>query len=88
MVAGSSPATRAKDRIMANVVKYIEESYQELVHKVTWPNWSEIRESAILVFIASLIIAGLVKLMDFVFGVTDGEYWKGIIGFVYELLNS
>lgn len=77
-----------KDRIMANVVKYIEESYQELVHKVTWPSWSEIRESAILVFIASLIIAGLEKLMDFVFGVTDGKYWKGIIGFVYELLNS
>lgn len=91
MAVGSSPTTRAKEKIMASIVKYVEESYQELVHKVTWPTWAEIRESAILVFIASLIIAGLVWLMDYVFGVqntdADGGWWKGVIGFIYQALN-
>ncbi|MFT4779143.1 MAG: preprotein translocase subunit SecE [Flavobacteriales bacterium] len=71
---------------MAGIKSYIEESYQELVHKVTWPSWKELQESAVLVFIASLIIAGVVFLMDYVFGVNPGEdvLWKGLIGFLYE----
>jgi preprotein translocase subunit SecE len=46
---------------------YIQESYDELVHKVTWPTWSELQSSAIVVSIASLIIALIVFLMDFSF---------------------
>jgi len=67
---------------MAGIKSYIEESYQELVHKVTWPSWKELQEAAVLVFIASLIIAGVVFLMDYVFGVNPGEdvLWKGLIG--------
>jgi preprotein translocase subunit SecE len=76
---------------MAGIGKYMEESYDELVHKVTWPSWKELQESSVLVFIASLIIAGLVFLMDFVFGVQnsgdDGSWWKGIIGFIYEFIT-
>lgn len=74
---------------MANsIVTYVEESYQELVNKVTWPSWKELQEASVLVFIASLIIAGLIFLMDYVFGVNPGEdvFWKGIIGFLYEYL--
>jgi preprotein translocase subunit SecE len=49
------------------VQSYIQESYDELVHKVTWPTWSELQNSAIVVSIASLIIALIVFLMDFSF---------------------
>jgi preprotein translocase subunit SecE len=53
---------------MANkVVTYIQESYDELMHKVSWPTWSELQGSAIVVSIASLIIAILVFAMDEVF---------------------
>jgi len=34
------------------------------MHKVSWPTWSELQGSAIVVSIASLIIALVVFLMD------------------------
>jgi preprotein translocase subunit SecE len=43
---------------------YARESYDELVHKVSWPTWSELQNSAIVVSIASLIIALIVFAMD------------------------
>jgi len=43
---------------------YAKESYDELIHKVSWPTWSELQNSAIVVSIASLIIALIVYLMD------------------------
>jgi preprotein translocase subunit SecE len=46
---------------------YAKESYEELVHKVSWPTWSELQNSAIVVSVASLIIAFVVYLMDFSF---------------------
>ncbi|MCK4569805.1 MAG: preprotein translocase subunit SecE [Bacteroidales bacterium] len=46
---------------------YIEDSYDELIHKVSWPSWSELQNSAIVVSIASLIIAFVVYLMDISF---------------------
>jgi preprotein translocase subunit SecE len=51
---------------MANskVAAYFKESYDELMHKVSWPSWSELQGSAIVVSIASLIIAMVVFLMD------------------------
>lgn len=49
---------------MSKITDYIKESYDELKHKVSWPSWSELQESAIVVSIASLIIAIVVYLMD------------------------
>jgi preprotein translocase subunit SecE len=46
---------------------YFKESYDELVHKVSWPSWSELQGSAIVVSVASLIIALVVFMMDEVF---------------------
>ncbi|HBZ20740.1 MAG TPA: preprotein translocase subunit SecE [Bacteroidales bacterium] len=43
---------------------YFRESYTELVHKVTWPTWSELQNSGVLVLVATLIIAVIVALMD------------------------
>ena len=48
----------------SKVANYFSESYDELVHKVSWPTWSELQGSAIVVSIASLIIAFVVFLMD------------------------
>ncbi len=39
----------------------------ELLYKVTWPTWEELQSSAIVVLIASLIIALIVFLMDSAF---------------------
>jgi preprotein translocase subunit SecE len=51
-----------------SVKGYFKESFTELFHKVTWPTWAELQNSAILVMVATLIIALIVSAMDFSFG--------------------
>jgi len=46
------------------IIEYAKESYDELLHKVSWPTWSDLQSSAIVVSIASLVIAFVVYLMD------------------------
>ena len=46
---------------------YCKESYNELVHKVSWPTRSELSSSAVVVLTASLLIALVVFLMDSAF---------------------
>lgn len=48
-------------------INYVKESYEELTTKVSWPTWKELYNSAIVVSIASLIIALVVFLMDYSF---------------------
>jgi preprotein translocase subunit SecE len=52
---------------MSKFKTYINETTNELLHKVSWPSWSELQSSAIVVAIASVIIALLVFAMDFTF---------------------
>ena len=49
------------------VANYCKESYDELVHKVSWPTRKELSSSAVVVLYASLLIALVVFAMDFVF---------------------
>jgi len=49
------------------IFNYFKESYDEWMHKVSWPTWSELQNSAIVVSVASLIIAIVVYLMDISF---------------------
>ena len=66
-VGRSSLSSRANFYKMKKVVAYIKESYDELVHKVSWPTYSELSSNAVAVLYASLIIAVLVFLMDLCF---------------------
>jgi preprotein translocase subunit SecE len=56
-----------KKMAKSKISEYIQESYDELMHKVSWPTWSELQSSAVIVSIASLIIALVVFLMDISF---------------------
>jgi preprotein translocase subunit SecE len=67
LAVGSSPASRAKKDFMSKIKTYFEESYNELMHKVTWPTWSDLQSSAILVMISSVIIALVIFAMDITF---------------------
>jgi preprotein translocase subunit SecE len=49
---------------MANVLEFFKESYEEMMHKVTWPTWGELQNSAVVVLVASIIIALLILAMD------------------------
>jgi preprotein translocase subunit SecE len=46
---------------------YIKESYDELINKVSWPSWSELQSSSIVVAIATVIIALIIYVMDLIF---------------------
>ena len=47
--------------------KYVKESYNELVNKVTWPTFPQLQSSTIVVMVASVIFAVVVLAMDVTF---------------------
>jgi preprotein translocase subunit SecE len=63
---------------MLKLKQYINESFSELVNKVTWPTWSELTGSAIVVLVASIIIALVVFVMDSVFTWGIGNLYKSL----------
>lgn len=56
---------------------YMRESYNELVHNVTWPSFSTLQTNTILVLVGSGIFALLIFVMDVV--------WKFVTNNVYDL---
>jgi preprotein translocase subunit SecE len=56
---------------------YLQEAYDELIHKVTWPTWKELQSSALVVMVASFIISLLIFVMDLGF--------RNIMSFIYGL---
>ena len=74
---GAKISTIEKTTTNMKFVENLKESYTELVHKVSWPTSKELSKSAVLVLIASIILALIVWLMDFCF--------ESIMTFVYGL---
>jgi len=68
-----------KLKVMAAIITYLKESYDELMNKVTWPSWKELQESTVLTFISMIVLGALIFLMDFAFG-------KGIIKMIYDFI--
>lgn len=52
---------------MEKLKSFVAESYDEMKHKVTWPKYSELQRSSILVLVASLIFAITIGLIDLAF---------------------
>ncbi|MBR8534162.1 preprotein translocase subunit SecE [Carboxylicivirga mesophila] len=52
---------------MSKITAYFKDVQNELIHKTSWPSWSELTNSAIVVMVASVIIAGVVFAMDYSF---------------------
>ena len=61
---------------MRKIKAYIKNSFDELIKKVTWPSWSELQSSSIVVAIATVIIALIIYLMDSVFSSTLDLYYS------------
>ena len=55
-------------------------SYTELTQKVSWPTRSELTNSAVVVLIASLIIAAVVLVMDKTFELSLSGVYRYIAG--------
>ena len=59
---------------------YVKESYNELVHKVAWPSFSQLQNSTVVVMVASAIFAIVVLLMDISF--------ENIMAAIYKTLGN
>ena len=62
---------------MNKISNYFSDSFKELTEKVTWPTWQQLQQSTMIVLGATLLITGVVALMDFV--ASSG------LNFVYKL---
>ena len=62
---------------MNKISNYFRDSYKELMEKVSWPTWAQLQQSTMIVLVATLVITGLVWVMDFGAG--------NILKFIYKL---
>ena len=62
---------------MSKFINYLKESYTELTKKVTWPTWQKLQDSALLVLVATIILAVVLFLVDFAF--------QHLMEFIYAL---
>jgi preprotein translocase subunit SecE len=65
---------------MNKITIYFRESYKELLEKVTWPTWSQLQSSTVIVLVATVLITALVWIMDLAS--------SSILHFVYSLFKS
>ena len=61
------------------VTNYLQETYNELIHKVSWPSWADLQGSSVVVLVASLIIAMVIFAMDFGF--------QNVFEFLYKIFS-
>ncbi|HEX5554839.1 MAG TPA: preprotein translocase subunit SecE [Chitinophagaceae bacterium] len=61
---------------MNKIKQYIQESYHELLHKVSWPTWEELQSSTMVVLIATVIVTLLVWGMDIVSNAMLQNFYK------------
>ena len=62
---------------MGKIKLYVQESYNELLTKVTWPSWSSLQSTTIVVLVGILIFTLLVFVMDTISkGILNGIIYK------------
>jgi len=64
---------------MNKISLYIRDSFREMTQKVTWPSWSELQQSTVIVLVATLLITALVYVMD--------VFSHGILNIIYSFLS-
>ena len=62
---------------MEKIKAYLQDSYNELMNKVSWPTWAELQGSAIVVLVATLIFGLVIFLIDAIF--------QGTLNVIYNL---
>ena len=64
---------------MNKMTTYFRESYKELLEKVTWPSWSQLQQSTVIVLVATLLLTVLVWIMDLISST--------VLHFIYSLFG-
>ncbi len=62
---------------MRKFIAYLKDVYNEMVRKVTWPTFDELQVQALIVLIATVILAIVILVIDVTF--------KGLMNLIYSL---
>lgn len=65
---------------MNKITTYFRESYRELLEKVTWPSWTQLQQSTVIVLIATVLITVIVWIMDLAS--------SSLLHFIYSLFGK
>ena len=65
---------------MSKLGTYVQEAYDELLHKVTWPSWEELQQTTIIVLIALGLVTAVIFGMDIVS--------ENVLTFIYKILGN
>lgn len=65
---------------MSKFGNYVQEAYDELIHKVTWPTWEELQQTTVIVLVALSLVTVVVFGMDFAS--------KNVLEFIYKMLGK
>lgn len=79
-IPGKQVIAHPRVLFMSKFGNYIQEAYDELVHKVTWPSWDELQQTTIIVLISLIIITMVIFAMDFA-----GE---NVLSLIYKMLGN
>jgi len=61
---------------MEKVKRYINDTIEEMTHKVSWPKYAELQKSSVLVLVGSIVFAIVVGAMDFVYDSTLSWFYS------------
>jgi len=61
---------------MSKLKSFITASYDEMRHKVSWPKYSDLQSSSVLVLVASLIFALFIGVIDLGFDEIMDWFYK------------
>ena len=56
--------------------QFLRESYIEVVKKASWPSWSELKKSTVVVIVAVLIVACWIGGLDLLFGQISSPFFR------------
>ncbi len=65
---------------MSKIGNYVQEAYDELLHKVTWPSWDELQQTTIIVLVALALVTTVI------FGLDLAS--ENVLTFIYKILGS
>lgn len=65
---------------MSKLGNYVQEAYDELLHKVTWPSWDELQQTTLIVLAA----LGLVTVV--IFGMDLAS--ENVLKFIYKIVGG
>jgi preprotein translocase subunit SecE len=65
---------------MAKVFNHVQEAYDELIHKVSWPSLEELQHTTVITLVALTITTLLIFVMDLAS--------ENVLGIIYGILGK